>query len=194
MATTTTRITLESGQQIIPDTLLSCEHKASAEASDHPVEDGSAASDNILRKPRSVSFTMLFSPGNLADNFVRPVEGDARPLQAYEALLGAMDRRERVYAMVDGRFYTPAAITDLSMPREYEDGTSRSMQVELKEVITAFARTVAKIAPKKSLKSKVGKKVKSVAPNRSDLAILAGASLATGNMGAALGYITGAVF
>ncbi len=190
----TSRITLENGTQIIPDTLLTATHTASADATDHPVEDGSALSDNIVRKPRTVSLTLVFSPFNAGTDTLSPASSISRPDQAFDALSGAMDRRERVYALVDNRFYTPAAITSLSMPRAFEDGTSRTITLELKEILTAYARTVAKLAPRKSIRSKTGKKIKAVGIATSDAAILAGANLAAGNLGSALGIITGALF
>jgi hypothetical protein len=188
----TSRITLQDGTQIIPDTLDTATHTVTAEATDHPVEDGSALSDNIVRKPRTVSMVLTFSPFPVRTDTLTPA-GDSRPDQAFDALAGAMERRERVYAMIDGKFYTPAAITSLTMPRAFTDGSSRTINLELKEILTAYARTAAKLAPKARLKSKMGKKIKAVGLARSDAAILAGVNLASGNLGTALGYITGAV-
>lgn len=189
----TSRITLQDGTQIIPDTLLTATHTLSAEATDHPVEDGSALSDNIVRKPREIPMVLVFSPHNAGQDVLSPT-GISRPDQAFDALAGAMERRERVYAMIDNRFYTPAAITALSMPREFADGSSRTINITLKEILTAYARTVAKLAPRASIRSKTGKKIKAVGLARSDAAILAGANLAAGNLGTALGYIAGTVF
>lgn len=188
----TSRITLQDGTQIIPDILETATHTSTAEATDHPVEDGSALSDNIVRKPRTVSMALVFSPFPVRTETLSPT-GISRPDQAFDALAGAMERRERVYAVIDGKFYTPAAITSLTMPRAFTDGSSRTINVELKEILTAYARTVAKLAPRTSIKSKTGKKIKAVGLARSDAAILAGANLAAGNLGTALGYIAGTV-
>lgn len=154
-----------------PDTCTTVTHEFTAEATDHPVEDGSAVTDNVVKKPRTCTATMLFSPVPLAEGNFTPTPGPDRPQKAFDLLADSMQRRERVNACFDGVFYSPAVITSLSIPRVFDDGTSRTINIAVKEILTVYSKT-AKIKPNANIAKGTGKKKKNTNGANADPAIL----------------------
>ena len=187
MATTT--IATNGGVLVEPDTAITVGHTREAETTTHPVEDGSAIADNIVRKPPTVSLRCIFSPHPLSGEDLSP-RGTDRPQRAFDALALAMQQRETVTVLSDGLFYGPAVITRLSMQRAFEDGSSRTFDLDLTEVLQVATKT-AKLIPATTIKHGTGRRKTTVAPTKAQVATKAAMAFAGGNWVAAAALSTG---
>lgn len=154
-------ITLSTGLEIMPDTAEAVTHNREAEATDHPVEDGSSIADHIIVKPKTFTVTTNWTPRPW-DAFMLPSGAD-RPQKAFTILADAVQNKTSVFFELDGQFYAPVVIERVTMQRQFEDGDSRTILLECKEITIVSGKTVAiKVKPK--LKAKSAKRVKKVDP------------------------------
>ena len=116
-------ITLENGQQIIPDTYTLAGHQVTVEATQFPVEDGQSVTDHAIVKPDTVQLDLLFTPG-AGNEELDPPPSDNRPLYAWQLLKATAKARSQIGVVVDGEIYNPALIVGFSWQHVFEDGNS----------------------------------------------------------------------
>lgn len=154
-------IQLSTGLVISPDTAEALTHAREAEATSHPVEDGSNIADHVIVKPKRFSLTTVWTPRPWDDLF-QPT-GPNRPQQAFTILAQACQDKTSIWVQLDDIDYRPVIIESCTMQRQFADGDSRTIQLECKEITIAQGKTVTtKIAS--SLKPKGPKKVKKITP------------------------------
>lgn len=136
-------ITLSSGVVIVPDTYSVATHKASAEATDKPVEDGATISDHVIVKPRMLNVSMIVSPFSAESTPpAYPGPGLDRPEVFYFLLLEQLTSGEPMIVEVDGETYAPAIAQELEWSHVYDDGLSRRITLEIKRILITTAQTV----------------------------------------------------
>ena len=182
-----TQFLLATGQVITPDTCTAINHGSQAEATTHPVEDGSAIADHIIKKPNTVSFTTNWTPRPWDETYLP--SGPTRGQDAFDILSGVLQRRETLTIDAEGIVYSPVVLLSVSMARQFEDGDGRTIQVEAQEIQIVSGKTV-KIKQSKSLRGK-GKKKKTQAPlTRAEVAIVVAGAVITGQWQRAAGIST----
>lgn len=154
-------ITLSTGLEIMPDTAEAVTHTREAEATNHPVEDGSAIADHIIVKPKTFSITTNWTPRPWDESMLP--SGADRPDKAFTILADAVQSKASVFIEIDRQFYAPVVIEKVTMQRQFEDGDGRTIMLECKEITIVAGKTVAiKVAPK--LKAKGTRRTKKVDP------------------------------
>ena len=182
-----TQFLLATGQIITPDTCTQINHGSQAEATTHPVEDGSSIADHIIKKPNTVSLTTNWTPRPIDETYLP--SGINRGQDAFDILSGVLQRRETLTITSDGIVYAPVVLLSVSMARQFEDGDGRTIQVEAQEIQIVSGKTV-KIKQSKSLRGK-GKKKKTQAPlTRAEVAIVVAGAVITGQWQRAAGIST----
>ena len=182
-----TQFLLATGQVITPDTCVSIGHGSQAEATTHPVEDGSSIADHVIRKPNTLSLTTNWTPRPIDETYLP--SGINRGQDAFDILSGVLQRRETLTITSDGIVYAPVVLLSVSMARQFEDGDGRTIQVEAQEIQIVSGKTV-KIKQSKSLRGK-GKKKKTQAPlTRAEVAIVVAGAVITGQWQRAAGIST----
>jgi hypothetical protein len=152
-------IQLSTGLVISPDTCELVTHTREAEATDHPVEDGSSIADHVIVKPKTFTLTTNWTPRPWDDTF-KP-GGANRPQQAFDILAMACQDKTSVWIQVDDIDYQPVIIQRVTMQREFADGDSRTIQLDCKQITVVQGKTVeVKLAS--SLKAKGKPKRKKV--------------------------------
>lgn len=187
MATSTPiRITLASGQVITPDTCETISHGSQAEATTHPVEDGSAIADHIIRKPNTVSLVTLWTPRPIDDTYLP--QGPTRGQDAFDILSGVVQRRETCTIAGDGLVYSPVVLLSVGMQRQFADGDGRTINIEAQEIQIVSGKSVAGGSNSARTTKRLKPKVKTqVTQTRGSLALQAVVGVATGSYFGALG-------
>lgn len=144
-------IQLSTGLVISPDTAELVTHTREAEATDHPVEDGSSIADHVIVKPKTFQLTTNWTPRPWDDTF-KPT-GINRPQQAFDILSMACQDKTSVWVQVDDIDYQPVIIQRVTMQREFADGDSRTIQLDCKVITIVQGKTVA-VKLKSTLKPK----------------------------------------
>ena len=134
-------ITLENGQQIIPDTYTLAGHQVTVEATQFPVDDGQSVTDHAIVKPDTVQLDLLFTPG-AGNEELDPPPSDNRPLYAWQLLKATAKARSQIGVVVDGEIYNPALIVGFSWQHVFEDGNSRRVSLQVQQVLVATSQTV----------------------------------------------------
>lgn len=182
-----TRFVVNPELTITPDTCVAITHNSEAEATTHPVEDGSSIADHVIRKPNKLSLTTIWTPNPIDDTY-QP-SGDERGLEAFQILTAVLQARTAIEIQCDGVSYGTMVLQNVSMQRQFADGDSRTIQVEAQEIQIVSGKTVkVKIAP--SLKGKGKKKKTNVTVTRGQLAISTAAAIASGNWIGAAALVT----
>jgi hypothetical protein len=156
-----TQFILASGQIITPDTCTAMQHSGQAEATMHPVDDGSSIADHVIRRPQQLSLTTVWTP--------RPPDGDYLPAgvhrgqDAFDILIEALQRRQPIRIEMDGLTYDPMVLTSIQMPRAFDDGDSRTINVEAVQIQIVSGQTV-KVAVAPPLKRKGKRKRTNAVP------------------------------
>ena len=146
-------IQLSTGLVISPDTCETVTHTREAEATDHPVEDGSSIADHVIVKPKTFTLTTNWTPRPWDTTFLPT--GENRPQQAFDILAMACQDKTSVWIQVDDIDYQPVIIQRVTMQREFADGDSRTIQLDCKVITTVQGRTVqAKLKAKGKPKPK----------------------------------------
>lgn len=186
-----TQFVLPSGVTITPDTCTATQHSYTAEATTHPVEDGSSIADHVIRKPPALSFTTTWTPRPPEDTY-QPPPGDDRPGAAFVFLTETLQMRTPIRIVTDRITYDPVVLTSVSMPRAFEDGDGRTLVIEAQEIQIVSGKTVKiRVSKANGFKGKAKKKKTNVTITRGQAAAEATASLLTGNFlrAARFGYI-----
>lgn len=148
-----TQFILASGQIITPDTCTSQQHSGQAEATMHPVDDGSSIADHVIRRPNQLSFTTVWTPRPPDEDYLPA--GNHRGQDAFDILIEALQRRQAIRIEADGITYDPMVLTSVQMPRAFEDGDSRTIQIEAVEIQIVSGQTVkVQLAPALKRKGK----------------------------------------
>lgn len=140
---------------ITPDTCTAITHGATAETTTHPVEDGSSIADHVIRKPLTVSFTTSWTPRPIDDTYLP--QGNDRGLEAFQMLTGELQLRRPIQIVTDGQIYDNMVLQSVTMPRAFEDGDGRTINIECQQIQIVSGQTV-KIKVAQAIKSKSKKK------------------------------------
>jgi hypothetical protein len=193
MASAPTRFVLPSGVTITPDTCTATQQAYTAEATTHPVEDGSSIADHVIRKPAGLSFTTTWTPRPPDDSY-QPSPGNDRPMGAFVFLSETLQMRTPIRIVTDGVTYDPVVLTSVTMPRAFEDGDGRTITIEAQEIQIVSGKTVKiRVSKSNGFKGKAKKKKTNVTFTRGDAAISAAAAVFTGNYLQAAGFVALAV-
>ena len=179
-----TQFLLATGQVITPDTCTAINHGSQAEATTHPVEDGSSIADHIIKKPNTVSLTTSWTPRPWDETYLP--SGPTRGQDAFDILSGVLQRRETLTIDAEGIVYSPVVLLSVSMARQFEDGDGRTIQVEAQEIQIVSGKTV-KVKQSKSLRGKGKKKKTQVPLTRAQTAIAVLGATVVGPWATALG-------
>ena len=172
-----TRFILQGGMVLTPDTCTSISHGSQAEATTHPVEDGSSIADHIIRKPNTLGLTTNWTPRPV-DNTYFP-SGAERGLEAFQILSNVLQNRKTLTIEADGIIYENMVLQGVSMPRAFEDGDGRTIQVDAIQIQIVSGKIVSvKVSSK--LKGKGKKKKTNVTPQQASDAIRGVAQVTAG--------------
>lgn len=152
-------IQLSTGLVISPDTAETVTHTREAQATDHPVEDGSAIADHVIVKPKTFTLITIWTPRPWDDSY-KP-SGINRPQQAFDILALACQDKTSLWIQVDDIDYQPVVLERVTMQRQFADGDSRTIQLECKVITIVSGKTVA-VKLKSTLKPKGKPKKKKV--------------------------------
>jgi hypothetical protein len=182
-----TQFLLASGQILTPDTCTSMQHEASAETTTHPVEDGSSIADHVIRKPQTLTLTTRWTP--------RPPEPDYLPLgnhrgqDAFDALVVALQARQPIRIEMDGITYDPVVLTSVTMPRSFDDGDGREIQIQATQIqIVSGQTTRVRVSSRNGFKGKARAKKTNVTLTRAGAAVAATVALLSNRTLTALAY------
>jgi hypothetical protein len=188
MASAPTQFVLPSGVTITPDTCTATQQAYTAEATTHPVEDGSSIADHVIRKPAGLSFTTTWTPRPPDDSY-QPPPGDDRPMGAFVFLTETLQMRTPIRIVTDSVTYDPVVLTSVTMPRAFEDGDGRTISVEAQEIQIVSGKTVkVRVSKANGFRGKAQRKKTNVTLTRGQAAAEAAASLFTGNFLRAAGF------
>lgn len=173
---------------ITPDTCTSIQFGYDAEATTHPVEDGSTIADHVIRKPPKVSFTTTWTPRPIDDTYLP--QGNDRGLEAFQILSATLQSRQPIQIITDGQNYENMVLQSVTMPRAFEDGDGRTITIECQQIQIVSGQTVKiRVSKANGFKGKAKKKKTNVTFTRGDAAISAAAAVFTGNYLQAAGFI-----
>lgn len=172
---------------ITPDTCTAIQHGATAEATTHPVEDGSSIADHVIRKPLTVTFTTTWTPRPIDDTYLP--QGQDRGLEAFQILTSTLQSRQPIQIVTDGQIYDNMVLQSVTMPRAFEDGDGRTINIDCQQIQIVSGQTVKiKVSKAKGFKGKAKKVKTNVTMTRGAAAASAAASVLTGNFIKAAGF------
>lgn len=163
-----TRITLQGGMVLTPDTCTAINHGGNAEATTHPVEDGSSIADHVIRKPNTLSLSTVWTP-RPADLAYFPT-GAERGLEAFQILSNVLQSRKTCTIEANGILYENMILQGVATTSAFENGDSWPISIEAIQIQIVSGKTVAvKMAAK--LKGKGKKKKTNVTPEQAEAAL-----------------------
>ena len=182
-----TKFVLSNGMTIQPDTCTAIGHGATAEATVHPVEDGSSIADHVIKKPLSLSLTTTWTPRPVDESY-QP-QGADRGLEAFQILVATLQARQPIQIYTDGQVYDNMILQSVSMPRAFEDGDGRVINVDCQQIQIVSGSTVKiKVSRAGGFKGKAQKKKTNITLTRGQAAASAAAALFSGNFMKAAGF------
>lgn len=122
------------------DALMSEDKEMTADVPEYPVESGYSVSDNIARKPITVSYVLHVTKTPVTW-LSRHGTGHGRVRDICEELERLYCAGELVTAVTDDNVYSNMSITFLKIPKETENYTDREISISLKQIITVSAET-----------------------------------------------------
>lgn len=126
------------------DTVISEQHQADLEVTEHPVEQGGKIVDHVRAKPLSLTFEALISNTPLR----REDRADSGRAEAALARLQEFKAQGRlVQARTTLRQYDDMVLTSLATPRDAKSGDALRFSVTLKQVRVVSSQRV-KVDPK----------------------------------------------
>jgi len=172
---------------ITPDTCTSIQFGYNAEATTHPVEDGSTIADHVIRKPPKVSFVTTWTPRPIDDTYLP--QGNDRGLEAFQILSATLQSRQPIQIITDGQNYENMVLQSVTMPRAFEDGDGRTITIECQQIQIVSGQTVKiRVSKAGGFKGKAKRKRTNVTLTRGQAAAEAAASLFTGDFLRAAGF------
>lgn len=126
------------------------QHDLEAEVTEHPVEDGSAISDNVIVKPAELTFTNAV----VSDTPVGAIASDASrsgqlrfSRDAYARLEATLKARKTVVVVSNLKKYDSMILDKLSTPVESKDAGGLVFTVHFKQVVIVKNRRVTVAVP-----------------------------------------------
>ena len=172
-----TRFILQGGMVLTPDTCVSIGHGSQAEATTHPVEDGSSIADHVIRKPNTLSLTTNWTPRPIDETYFPT--GTERGLEAFQILSNVLQSRKTLTIEADGIIYDNMVLQSVSMPRAFEDGDGRTVQIEAIQIQIVSGKIVS-VKVSNKLKGKAKKKKTNVTPEQASAALKTLAQITAG--------------
>lgn len=137
---------LETGDAIIPDVVVSEMHEDEVVVTEHPVDFGANIADHAYVKPATVVCTFGWSDSSMLINSVLSgsiLRGVAQISDVYEAFLTLMRKRVPLSLSTGKRSYDCVIITKVREVTNVDTEAALKLEVHFREVIRTFAQVVS---------------------------------------------------
>lgn len=128
--------------KLMVDAVLTINHKASSDITEHTVEDGTPVADNMVPKAVELELSCLVTNAPLDQDEVR----NTRSSEAWLELENIRISKQVVAVITGFRVYENMGILALSAPEDFRNGDCLRYTVSLRQIRKASLETV--VAPK----------------------------------------------
>lgn len=134
--------------ELVLDATLTESHRATAEATSNPVEDGMTVSDHLVLKPDEVTIEGFITntPFSRGTPVSAPAGQPGRAASAYETLRRLRTAKQLVSLVTSAGKYDNMVMTSFTVPREPRVGESLRFSAEFRELV--IVRTQTRRLPK----------------------------------------------
>lgn len=120
----------QGGVSVLFDATIAEEPHDSAKVPDHPLEDGTSIAEHYQRMPTTLNLTAEMTDTPIWDEDPEP----NRAVNAYDVLMGYMDRAELVTVVTGLRVYESMVVVDVAPKHDLTTGQSIEFAVSLKQI------------------------------------------------------------
>lgn len=137
---------------IVPDVVISETHSDEVVVTDYPVDSDAPMADHAYKKPADLTLSFGWSDSSTLLNSALSgsiFKGVRATRDIYEKFLELMNSRQRIDVSTGKRKYTNMLIVSLRTTSTVDTESALFLEIGLREVITAQARTVS-LRPEKT--------------------------------------------